>query len=216
MILAFDRPGQNQKECKDFAHFIPKEAQVFQKLDFNIINLTAVSRAEPAHRPAWVPDWGTELFESMSFHNLTFQECNFSWLNLSKTHFEGVRFVKCHFEGTVFDEAFLENVVFEECSLKDASFFQSKLNEVFFQNNEAPYVNFMEAAMHLEILGRRFMVFVQWHPEFKGDLIEPDTLDLDAELFWGNEELFKTFLMDCKEINFTVLEEKDVPDTVIL
>lgn len=137
--------NSNEKDAKIFERFLPSEMRVFQHLDFNIKNLTAISKCEPINRPGWAPDWGTDIFESMWFENLTFQDCNFKWLDLSNTTFKNIKFSRCNFEGTVFDEAILQDVAFEDCNLRDSSFCKSKLSHVLFQKNNATYVNFMEA-----------------------------------------------------------------------
>lgn len=167
---------QNEKQeiGKIFQQFVPNETQILRGLDFNIKNLTTVSKSEPITRPGLAPEWGTDIFEKMHFENLIFRNCNFQWLNLSKATFKNVKFIDCNFEWTVCDETTFENVVFEDCMLNQSTFFKSKFNDVMFSRNEAHYVNFMEADLekvffHLnDLKGSNFFGVTSKNILFKG------------------------------------------------
>jgi gamma-glutamyl-gamma-aminobutyrate hydrolase PuuD len=142
-----ERLDKKQKEAIFLqipSHSIP----LLKALDFNIKELSSISKLEPKTRPGIAPDWGTDLFESMIFKDFKFEECNFKYLNFSKAHFENVVFVRCNFEGTLFDEATFKDVIFEECILSDSHFQKSILNQILFDKNKFCYANFMEAELN--------------------------------------------------------------------
>jgi len=134
----------NENKTKVFESLLPSEARDFQGLNFNIKWVTS-KPSDTLTPDGWSPDWGTEIFISMQFEQLTFEDCNFKWLNFSNSHFKNVTFVRCNFEGTVFDEGSFQDVTFENCDLRDASFYKSQLDHVLFSENDAPYVNFINA-----------------------------------------------------------------------
>lgn len=139
---------EKSTERKKFKSFLSSNVDVLEGLDFNIKNVTAISKMEPIHRPGLTPDWGTAIFESMDFENIVFKNCNFKYLNFSKARFKNTRFIHCNFEGTIFDEAQLKHVLFKNCKLTDASFFRAELKNSCFINNKVDYANFMEATFY--------------------------------------------------------------------
>lgn len=46
----------------------------------------------------------------------------------------------------------------------------------------------------LEKLDREFEVYVQWHPEFKGDFSTPESMQLEQKLSSGNQEIYQRFI----------------------
>ena len=139
--------SEKNSNIDSYQPFIFNNRQIIDQLDFNIKGLTAISTMEQTFRPGLAPDWGTNIFESIEFHNIAFNNCNFRWLNLSNTKFSNCAFFNCNFEGAVFENAIIENGVFYNCNLDDAVFQKAKLNDVLFKNNHASYSSFLESTL---------------------------------------------------------------------